>query len=1126
MADDFERALLITFDFTGGVDPALKERATSFINEVKSNPEVWRLCCERYGTSQYTEVRFWCLQTLHELLKTSYTAFPAGAKLEVKTAITTWLQGCADLKAGPAPFLRNKLAQALVAVLQFEFPSVWPSFFHDLVSALGAGEGLVDMFCRVLVAVDEDLVTLDIPRSQDESKLSMRIKDSMREHSISEVAEAWFKLLEAYSNKSPELSVQVLQTMQRYVSWIDISLIANPKFMPLLMSLLGARHLGLRAAAADCLTEVVSKRMDAGPKLQLVHSMGIVPLCAQWVNGFPGGADDEELLLKLARLLATLATEIIDSLKRLENSVISLAAVGLPVDDAAMLEVKQGSELGGKQMAALFPAIMAAFKSDIDEVALPLLPFMHAYVARLKVLTKRNQGLMDPQSTMHVRDILTGLAVCARFPRASACANGGAPGSPQELAAAREEQAEVEEKRRELFVLFKNISKIAFSEALSFVGAQLQSAIGENGSSATFQQVEVAVVMLYELGEGAPEEALKPDSGALGQLAVALMQATLPHARHRLVATAVLETFVRYSRVLQAHQHVIPSAVTAFLDGRGMGHAAEDVAARACYLFCRLVKSLRAQLRQHASTVLQSLQPHLVRIATVPIIDAGGAAAGRGDSGLTGTGAGANSRPPNAVVDDRLYVFEAVGLLLGQEEMPCEEQGNLLSSLLQPLREQIESNLSMRSVSSPSLVLQAMECVVRLNKGFKSDLVTRTRPQLGRMFTHFLEVAIQVPRAYPSNKLLRSRFISSVHRLVECLGPTLLPFLPAALEVLVLTQEDAADLTEVLVLTNQLLLKFKDAMLSLLQGLLPLLVAHLHRALGPDWDWTGKLASTAAAVSTVAAVAAASGGASLTGPSGAGTGGGQAGRPVAVLDEGREKGELQLAYYSLLHVVVHTGLSRALLELPPGALDVVINAVVEGAASHVDAGARRTCIQILERLITEWCSVPDDGAAAAGLGSPTGAQGPAPAGIPPPGAGASGAASSSGNGVSGLGGGGGGAEALPGFRSYAVTAVGGRACVGGLLAAGARGTFDVRDVAASALLGEAAVCLKLCYQRCGGDALLAHLSTALLPATGVPLELQQQLLYTIREGEAKDVKEALRASYAWLQQAAGAGQRR
>lgn len=85
----------------------------------------------------------------------------------------------------------------------------------------------------------------------------------------------------------------------------------------------------------------------------------------------------------------------------------------------------------------------------------------------------------------------------------------------------------------------------------------------------------MAVILLYELGEGAPEEALKPDSGALGRLAVALMQANLPAARHRLVALAVMETFVRYARVLQQHAHVVPSAIMTFLDERGMGHPAE-----------------------------------------------------------------------------------------------------------------------------------------------------------------------------------------------------------------------------------------------------------------------------------------------------------------------------------------------------------------------------------------------------------------------------------------------------------------------------------------------------------------------------------------------------------------------
>jgi exportin-T len=109
--------------------------------------------------------------------------------------------------------------------------------------------------------------------------------------------------------------------------------------------------LALRCAAAECLTEIVTKRMDAVPKLNLVQSMAIVPRCAAWAAGFPalaagaagvqaaevggqgrpgvgpnraGGAAElsegsEELMLKLARLLSCLAGEIMDALKKVEN---------------------------------------------------------------------------------------------------------------------------------------------------------------------------------------------------------------------------------------------------------------------------------------------------------------------------------------------------------------------------------------------------------------------------------------------------------------------------------------------------------------------------------------------------------------------------------------------------------------------------------------------------------------------------------------------------------------------------------------------------------------------------------------------------------------------------------------
>lgn len=183
----------------------------------------------------------------------------------------------------------------------------------------------------------------------------MHVKDSMREHSVADVAAAWwvhsqeplcaadplcyqpwrgsrhrvlelesichgtchahslpshpsckrrYLLVESYAAKAPELAASVLSTMQRYINWIDIGLVAHGRFVALLMALMEgqggsvvpgqgvpvggaaaaavtggavtAASLTLRGAAADCLAEIICKRMDAVPKLALVQ-VGCVP---------------------------------------------------------------------------------------------------------------------------------------------------------------------------------------------------------------------------------------------------------------------------------------------------------------------------------------------------------------------------------------------------------------------------------------------------------------------------------------------------------------------------------------------------------------------------------------------------------------------------------------------------------------------------------------------------------------------------------------------------------------------------------------------------------------------------------------------------------------------------------
>ena len=45
----------------------MQDRAVAYCNETKAQPLSWQLCLEKYSTTAYMEVRFWCLQTLHEV---------------------------------------------------------------------------------------------------------------------------------------------------------------------------------------------------------------------------------------------------------------------------------------------------------------------------------------------------------------------------------------------------------------------------------------------------------------------------------------------------------------------------------------------------------------------------------------------------------------------------------------------------------------------------------------------------------------------------------------------------------------------------------------------------------------------------------------------------------------------------------------------------------------------------------------------------------------------------------------------------------------------------------------------------------------------------------------------------
>lgn len=78
-------------------------------------------------------------------------------------------------------------------------------------------------------------------------------------------------------------------------------------------------------------------------------------------------------------------------------------------------------------------------------------------------------------------------------------------------------------------------------------------------------------------------------------------------------------------------------------------------------------------------------------------------------------------------------------------------------------------------------------------------------------------MAVQIPAALPGHRGIRSRLLSFLHRMVETLGPAVLPFMPEVFNTLLQPGADAAQLSDALTLLFQLVSRFKEGIMDLVQ---------------------------------------------------------------------------------------------------------------------------------------------------------------------------------------------------------------------------------------------------------------------------------------------------------------------
>ena len=359
---------------------AVKE-AEAYLSKLRvaGASQVWRICADAFDAVDTAEVRFWCLQTLVDVV----SQVVEGERAELRSRVLGWMyRDCVSAVDQRYPeFICGKLVQLVIRHIRLEFPAVWPDAFHNLLSltrAIPASRRSVDYFCGVLDGLYDELISLEYPRSREETALATRVKDGMRELSIKDVIAGLFAVIESHSATEPDVSRACLESIARHVSWFSIDLALSPATFGVATSFFAVgpqasmatnessrqRRENLVAGACAFVQAVVTKNMPSDAKLELLcHGIKIVdvlsmrpqkqPAALSETGGDDGIEDEAWTCLVAAACGGTL--ECLQDLAGREGAQSPAIEAGHLLLDTLVCRFFVGELRVGRSPRALFP---------------------------------------------------------------------------------------------------------------------------------------------------------------------------------------------------------------------------------------------------------------------------------------------------------------------------------------------------------------------------------------------------------------------------------------------------------------------------------------------------------------------------------------------------------------------------------------------------------------------------------------------------------------------------------------------------------------------------------------------------------------------------------------------------
>lgn len=752
---------------------------------VKESENGWKECAQLIVSEQQIndQTRFFCMQIIENYLKTRYKSSASQSdQMLLRQFMSSWLQLQINRKANEKNFLTKKVAQLFALVSLIDFPSRWPSFFTDLVETFRWSAGNADFYLKVLTSIESEIVDRDVPRTNEEQLAITFYKDAIRERCVAELVESWFALLKENTVKSPEITCQTLDVIGAYISWIDINLIVNSRFVEFFVYGLGLVE--LRETTCKCLEQVIDKRMEIRAKLKLVDYLWKDVLQAsavsleQQINLSNDEQDNCDYLLKFGKLLNTIGENLFDGWQKNNKKEPLLAN--------ECVECLQNK----------IPYVLQVFNHTDDDISESVSEYCMHYISILKT-TK----IQTREQQSHIESMFNIIISKTKYDSSFNFDNEG------------EDEAMFLEYRKNIKLVFDSIAQLDNDFVLASI-KKLVLEITANWPSKSYADIENALYLLYLIGEAIPSsqgnhfQVRSPKSDCLSEMIQATITSNLVQNPHRIVKLQYFENITRYFRFFQLYPHLIEQVVDHFIGPHGLHNPDPKLRSRVSYLFSRYTKDLKNLLSNFIEKILNTIQDLLVISSPMQTPQT------FGQDGPLST-------------DDQLFLFETVSVLIVSSNLEPKIKAQLMKSLLSPLVSSFSlllnkyceiSDEKTKLVYAKSLNA-AMLVASRVSKGFSNQIKVKDC-ECVELFLEILRIFLPSINVTTHKNLIHVGFRQYLHRMIVCLDNEVFDYLPLTIEHLIKTSNEPKDMYDLIPLLNQIVNKYKQQIVRFMQTIL------------------------------------------------------------------------------------------------------------------------------------------------------------------------------------------------------------------------------------------------------------------------------------------------------------------